>query len=325
MYISYINKLKRCVARKFLLQSDKTIIGPSIQSYLYPESIAITKNHNLISDIFIINNCIISPKTGICYAISDYSVLDKAPYSYHSFDIFKPYKFVKSIDSAINLISPFLNNYYHIHESVLSNIEIINLMYSDLPILLPQNIKNTVYEEILRYHFSTNELIFVDKPVKVNRAFRIKTIFNQQSIKSIKFHEINERPSYLLNKSHKRIFIPRNGANRRILRNQEELEKLLAEHDFVVYDPSRLSYIEQITLIQNAELIVAVHGAAVTNIIYTKNLVNLIEIKDPRDNTSIFEAIAHLVGATYCSHDGVPINNIQFEFDSNRILESIGK
>jgi capsular polysaccharide biosynthesis protein len=105
------------------------------------------------------------------------------------------------------------------------------------------------------------------------------------------------------------IFVKREGAIRRICKNQKVLEEYLP-NSYRPIDCSNLGFIDQFLFFYNARRVLGIHGAALTNIIFCKNLEYLYEFKDPRDDDLIFEAIStHSLGATYKVSYGTPIND----------------
>jgi capsular polysaccharide biosynthesis protein len=76
----------------------------------------------------------------------------------------------------------------------------------------------------------------------------------------------------------RRLYIDRRGSPIRRLTNEEELMRALAPLGFVAVRPDMLSVADQVRLFRNAEAIVAPHGAALTNIGYTRPGCVLIEL-----------------------------------------------
>jgi capsular polysaccharide biosynthesis protein len=67
-------------------------------------------------------------------------------------------------------------------------------------------------------------------------------------------------------------------ANNRSLRNEAETHELLSGYGFVAVDPGRLSVTEQIATFAQAELIVAPHGAGLTNLVFASPGARVIEL-----------------------------------------------
>ena len=65
-----------------------------------------------------------------------------------------------------------------------------------------------------------------------------------------------------------RLFVGRNNVGYRRLLNQDEVAALLARAGFTPVDPGSLSFAEQAALFGRAEIVVGVHGAALTNVAF---------------------------------------------------------
>jgi Glycosyltransferase 61 len=69
----------------------------------------------------------------------------------------------------------------------------------------------------------------------------------------------------------RRVFVTRAGATRRRILNESELRTLFKKHDISIVELGFQNPLEQIALFRNAELIVSVHGASLTNLIWSKH------------------------------------------------------
>ncbi|MBI2344845.1 glycosyltransferase family 61 protein [Candidatus Dependentiae bacterium] len=82
-----------------------------------------------------------------------------------------------------------------------------------------------------------------------------------------------------INKFSKRIFISRNDSfNSRKILNENEVFELFKTKGFERYELSCLSVAEQIVLFHNADIVVAEHGASLTNILFCKPNTKIIEL-----------------------------------------------
>ena len=89
----------------------------------------------------------------------------------------------------------------------------------------------------------------------------------------------------------KRIYITRQNASRRRFENEQEIQHLLKKYDFEILDFENYPFWEQVRLMQHAEVLVSVHGGALTNIHFlpseAKVLELIREIKQPKDHHSL--------------------------------------
>ena len=75
-----------------------------------------------------------------------------------------------------------------------------------------------------------------------------------------------------------RIFISRRDARTRSLRDESEIEAMLRAEGFETFVPGKASLAEQIAVMRGAEIIVSVHGAALTNLQFCRAGTRVIEI-----------------------------------------------
>lgn len=77
----------------------------------------------------------------------------------------------------------------------------------------------------------------------------------------------------------KKIYISRGDANKpRGIQNEAAFERKLRRHGFIIVKLSECSVLEQINLFKSADIIVAAHGAGLSNIIFAKETCIIIEI-----------------------------------------------
>jgi capsular polysaccharide biosynthesis protein len=90
----------------------------------------------------------------------------------------------------------------------------------------------------------------------------------------------------------RRIYLSRQDAGTRRLRNEGEMVRLLEAHGFERHLPSQMTLREQIDLCASAEAIVAVHGAALTNMLFAPPGTRVVEIFTPGHRASFFLLLA---------------------------------
>ena len=130
-----------------------------------------------------------------------------------------------------------------------------------------------------------------------------------------------------------KIFIDRSDSNYnhcKIVNNQEVID-FLKKKGFESYQISKLNFFEQIYLFNNAKIIIGPHGAAFSNIIFSKPGLKLIELI-PKDHPSIkCEKISNLLKFDYKKikldkeiNDNINMNgDIRIDIsDLNKIIQS---
>lgn len=131
-------------------------------------------------------------------------------------------------------------------------------------------------------------------------------------------HDVSDKP--------KRIYITRGSArNTRRIVQEEALLELLEERGFVCIEPGGMSVRDQIDHYAAAEVVVAPHGAALTNLVFARPGVKVLEIFPASYVNSCFWAISdsipdsrytYLVAGDAEAYDrGSPMNRIQADID----------
>jgi Glycosyltransferase 61 len=100
----------------------------------------------------------------------------------------------------------------------------------------------------------------------------------------------------------RRIYISRRSAAHRKLANEAELERLLDRFGFTTVEFESLDFAEQVRMVSRAEAIIAVHGAALANLIFAKAGTPVIEIcPRSRYNLDCFPRVSHIRGLRHLS------------------------
>jgi hypothetical protein len=104
-----------------------------------------------------------------------------------------------------------------------------------------------------------------------------------------------------------RVYVSREDATVRRVRNFDEIRPVLDAHGFETYVLSELGVAEQIDLFANAEMVVAPHGAGLTNVVYADDVAMLELFGDKKLGS--FARLAHMLDHPYthldCEQRGV--------------------
>lgn len=99
--------------------------------------------------------------------------------------------------------------------------------------------------------------------------------------------------------AHRRLYISRAKAKRRRLINEDEIWPILEKLGFEKIFMEDLSFRNQITAMQQAEIVVAPHGAAITNVIFCSPGTHVVEIADLSFPNPNFYALCAAMGHHY--------------------------
>jgi hypothetical protein len=101
-----------------------------------------------------------------------------------------------------------------------------------------------------------------------------------------------------VNQSPRRVFVTRMNATRRRILNEAEFKNLLKLYNIETVELSFDNPLDQVSFFRNAELIISVHGAALTNLIWSKNA-KVIEIFPENLRPKHYLNIASQMGLNY--------------------------
>ena len=104
----------------------------------------------------------------------------------------------------------------------------------------------------------------------------------------------------------KRIYVTRRLASRRRVLNEKDLEPLLLDHGFVFVDLETFSFADQVRTFSEAEMIVAIHGAGLTNMVWAPPGCKIMEIMDPNHVSLMYYVLSEVLGQSYWYCGGQP-------------------
>jgi|GEM_PF-2307813 len=96
-----------------------------------------------------------------------------------------------------------------------------------------------------------------------------------------------------------RVYVSRADAERRRVRNEEEVFRSLEELGFEWYEPGRLTLPEQIALFAGADVIVGLHGLAYVNLMFCDSDTALLELFAEDGIDESYFVLANELGLTY--------------------------
>jgi capsular polysaccharide biosynthesis protein len=98
----------------------------------------------------------------------------------------------------------------------------------------------------------------------------------------------------------RRIYFSRADASRRRARNEEDVVRVLRAHDFEIIRSDPTKPWEQVRASLGAGLMVGVHGAALTNLMFMEKGARLLELRHP-NHWNIYGTLAEMFGVEYSS------------------------
>lgn len=122
------------------------------------------------------------------------------------------------------------------------------------------------------------------------------------------------------------VYISRRQARQRRLETEPEIEAILAALGFSIVCLESVTPSEQIQVCESAQIIVAPHGAGLTNIIFSSNLKVLIELTPDTYHVRGFENLARQLGSQYIgimgqSRVGTDMANLAWVIDPETVAD----
>ncbi|MDC1032711.1 glycosyltransferase family 61 protein [Candidatus Pelagibacter sp.] len=185
------------------------------------------------------------------------------------------------------------NNINYLYVPELSSVmkETLNLLKIKKKIINSKNFR----------HIEANEIISTTHPWYHKSTFASQSNnIPAWSIKWIRNKFLNHKKKFLIKK---KIFLDRSDSkySHCKLINNDEIIKFLLKRNFSIIKCSELNFVKQIFAFWNASEIVGVHGAAFTNIIFSKSNTKIIEIKPYGHDGLYFEKISKINNLNYKS------------------------
>jgi capsular polysaccharide biosynthesis protein len=232
----------------------------------------------------------------------------RRPTRYGAFLVKNALRRTVHVDEAAWIVDDWSGNYFHwVTESLARLVSIENLPST---LLIPRHYRHHPYVEFTLRGFPEIQRVgWVGLKVRA-RVGRLHCPPRLDGWPAPKLREVSRRIASLTgNEGLKRLYIMRENASRRRLTNHREVGQLLRKYHFEALhiDPARPQ--EQISALKSAECLVAVHGAALTNLMFMPPGANVIELRSS-GNFDCFRPIAKAFGLRYhaqsCVHSPAP-------------------
>ena len=187
---------------------------------------------------------------------------------------------VISVSKAISLRDSGEENYLHFYNDVLTKLFFLkssSIDFDSVPLIISKKLWEKQY---FQYYLDNNAeikslhwLIQDDEFVRCESSVFCKALTHRKDF----FTQIFT-PLYKPGNFNKRIFISRSKGRLRHIKNSDEVESMLIKYGFETVDADHLSTAEQIDAFVNAGIIVGVHGAGLTNLMFRNGSCEILEI-----------------------------------------------
>lgn len=242
------------------------------------------------------------------------------------------------VDAVISLRILWEDNYYHYFNDVLARLRLVESLdiQDDVPIVLsaPLACRAYVRDSIARGAFGGRRVLI--QPARTFVRARVVYSVDKRSGDRRDYDFFLDR---LLpdgpGAGERRVLLVRSAKRGRSLTNVDDVRRLCERRDFEVVDTEAWSLADQIELFRNTRLIVGVHGAGLTNIIFRRGApLTLLELIPPgpfplsfnavHDDESDYESLCRYFDFEYLSLQGTSAERLykrsqNFEIDIDEL------
>lgn len=206
------------------------------------------------------------------------------------------------LDTGILGLQDWANNYFHWMTEILPRIVAMKHQHPSIPVVIPSNYLNYPFIveslELLKIDIKTFD---VRQSLKINKLYAIDVPhvgrFNEGLMHFFRDKFMyNVTPGY---HPQRLIYITRCKARRRRVSNEDEVFRLLENNGFEKVILEDLHVKDQIKLFQESKVVVASHGAGLTNIMFMQKEQAVVELKSDNNNYWCYFSLARVFGLKY--------------------------
>jgi glycosyl transferase family 61 len=202
------------------------------------------------------------------------------------------------------LTSRFWNNYYHWVIETLPRLFAYSSVSDESPKLIVNSpLADWQVESLNLLGFRSKNLFFLDEGY-----YRFEKLYFPSDIginpKMLEWLRNALVPPTCAAAPSKRIYITRRIAARRRLLNEAELEPILLQQGFIIAELENLNFTEQTGLFGEAEIVVGLHGAGLTNMVWAPPGCRVMEIMHPNHVSAMYYMLAEVLQHRYLSVPG---------------------
>jgi capsular polysaccharide biosynthesis protein len=270
--------------------------------------------HSVAPALFVINDVVVHSSPGIL-AVGDYVVsesLDHTDTYLHGFiaseqGVKLHARAMEHVDAvAICILAGSCESVYHWIVDAVGRLGVIPAKYRQAAsVLLISDSVPLEQRRLLGRLLSLHGLTV--KAVRVDEALRVRTLLVPTSVSAeFRYHPCLRTTvrgaldhTQVIRTWSKRIYIDRRGASARRLVNESELVEQLERMGILAVALEQLTLGEQIELFRSAELIIAPHGAGLTNCIFAPPGCRIVELLMDSYVNWCFRNLAGLCGLEY--------------------------
>ncbi len=208
----------------------------------------------------------------------------------------------EKLNMAILGIQDWANNYFHWMSEMLPRIVALKHHHPSIPLLIPSNYLNYSFIveslDLLKIDFKTVDF---SQTITLNKLYAIPVPhvgrFNEGLMHFFRDKFMQEYAP--CTEPHRLIYVTRGKAKRRRVSNESEVFEFLASKGFEKVILEDLQLKDQIRLFCEARVVLASHGAGLTNIMFMQKGQSVVELKSDNNNYWCYFSLARVYGLNY--------------------------
>lgn len=198
---------------------------------------------------------------------------------------------VETIEEGVWMLERVYHNYSHWLTAHLPKLLLLRSLGLADKVILPQRRPQFIDDSLRLLGFEPERFQTFD-PRKVLRVKRLTTLDTDRFRPDLLRLARAACPTVEKRGGNRRVFISREGAARRRLLNEDELWPLLKTRGFERVRMEKLSFTEQVALMQQTDTLCAPHGAGLTNMMFCSPGTQVVEMADLSFPNPNFYAVA---------------------------------
>ncbi|MCC3153795.1 glycosyltransferase family 61 protein [Hymenobacter sp. BT770] len=195
-------------------------------------------------------------------------------------------------------------NYYHWFCDALPRLLLLRQHYSTCTLLLPHALPAFARESLAYLGFCNLHFIGKQDVVKVNELIFPEPVasgglHDPELIQQVRDALLQHATPLATPHKPKRLYVSRARAHKRKPCNEAQVVALLHQYDFAVVYLEDHSFAEQVELLRDSEILVGMHGAGLTNLLFLPTGSHVIEFMNAESMNLCYYHLASAIGVQY--------------------------
>lgn len=211
----------------------------------------------------------------------------------------------RHIEKGMLLTDAFFDGFFHWFGDILPKLQALKNCGADLDgrtILIPASRYASYVADSLAAYDITCQVIPHDAAVRVAHLCFIPRLAPTGNFRSELMLSVRDvmRQRFASQEEGVRLYVSRRAAPKRHLLNEDSLETILARHGFMGVCMEQLSFVEQVGLASRCDVLVGLHGAGLTHMLWTSPKTTVLEIRGAGDrHNNCYYSLASDLGHDY--------------------------